>query len=149
MKPSLKTTKKTISSKNHISIQQQLMYVHDAENDFKNSSFKLIGYIKHEFKFFLVFKFPTGRWSVGKWSEVGGQFVRSFKETLFFPISFVIFHPDSQYLVTIVAINHYPTLRLTKTSEVVFLVFEKSRVILHPQYHDWLSLRSTAYDCFS
>ena len=43
------------------------MYVHDAENDFKNSSFKLIGYIKHEFKFFLVFKFPTGRWSVGRW----------------------------------------------------------------------------------
>ena len=44
------------------------MCVHDAGSDFKNSVFKVIGYVKYEFKFFLVLKFLTGRWSVGRWS---------------------------------------------------------------------------------
>ena len=51
------------------------MCVHDAEHDFKNSVFKVIGNAKYEFKFFLVLKFLTGRWSVDQWSVgrlVGG-----------------------------------------------------------------------------
>ena len=58
------------------------MCVHDAEHDFQNSIFKIIGYIKYEFKFFLVLKFLTGRWLVGRWSVhlvgwsmVGGRWV--------------------------------------------------------------------------
>ena len=51
------------------------MRMHDAENDFKNSLFKVIGYVKYEFQFFLVLKFLTGRWSVGRWSVAGGQLV--------------------------------------------------------------------------
>ena len=53
------------------------MRVYDAEPDFKNSLFKVIGCVKYEFKFFLVFKFLTGRWSVGWWSMhlVGGRLV--------------------------------------------------------------------------
>ena len=41
------------------------MRVYDADHDIKNSLFKVIGYVKHEFKFFLVLKFITGRWLVG------------------------------------------------------------------------------------
>ena len=37
------------------------MRVHDPEHDFKNSLFKVIGYVKHELKFFLVLKCLTGR----------------------------------------------------------------------------------------
>ena len=51
------------------------MCVHDEEHDFQNSAFKIIGYVKYEFKFFLVLKFHTGRWSVGRCSVgrlVGG-----------------------------------------------------------------------------
>ena len=40
------------------------MCVHDAEHDFENSVFNAIGYVKYEFRFFLVLKFLTGRWSV-------------------------------------------------------------------------------------
>ena len=49
------------------------MCVHDAEHDFKSSIFKVTGYVKYKFKFFLVLKFLTGRWSVGRciWSVVG------------------------------------------------------------------------------
>ena len=43
------------------------MRAHDPEHDFKNSLFKVI-VIKYEFKFFLVLKFLTDRWSVGQWS---------------------------------------------------------------------------------
>ena len=69
------------------------MCVHDAEHDFQNSVFKIIGYVKYEFKFFLVLKFLTGRWSVGwcvwsvvgwsvgRWSVAGGRLVDGFKET--------------------------------------------------------------------
>ena len=46
------------------------MRMHDAENDFKNSLFKAIGYVKYEFQFFLFLKFLTGRWSVGRWPVV-------------------------------------------------------------------------------
>ena len=65
---------------------KQLMCVHDAEHDFQNSVFKVIGYFKCEFKFFLVLKFLTSRWSVGRciWSVVGwsvGRLVGGFKET--------------------------------------------------------------------
>ena len=83
------------------------MCVHDAEHDFQNSVFKVIGYVKYEFNFFLVLKFLTSRWSfgwwsvhlvggwlvgdrwsvvgwsVGRWSVVGGRLVGGFKETLF------------------------------------------------------------------
>ena len=52
------------------------MCVHDAEHDFKNSVFKVIGYVKYEFKFFLVLKFLTGRLSVGRWLVVGWSFGR-------------------------------------------------------------------------
>ena len=53
------------------------MCVHNAEHDFQNSIFKIIGYIKYEFKSFLVLKFLTGRWLVGRWSVhlVGGRLV--------------------------------------------------------------------------
>ena len=53
------------------------MRVHDGEHDFKNSLFKVIGYVKYKFTFFLVHKFFAGRWSVGQWSVkvVGGQLV--------------------------------------------------------------------------
>ena len=53
------------------------MCVHDAEHDFKNSVFKLIVYVKYEFKFFLVLKFLTGQCSVGRWSVhlVGGRLI--------------------------------------------------------------------------
>ena len=76
------------------------MCVHDAEHDFENSVFNAIGYVKYEFRFFLVLKFLTGRWSVrlfggrlvggrwsvvgwsvGRWSVVDGQLVGGFKET--------------------------------------------------------------------
>ena len=67
------------------------MCVHDAEHDFQNSVFKVIDYVKYEFKFFLVLKFLTGRWSfvrwsvvgwlVGRWSVVAGRLVGRFKET--------------------------------------------------------------------
>ena len=59
------------------------MCVHDAEHNFRNSIFKVIGYVKYEFKFFLVLKFLTGRWSVGRWPVhlVGGRLVGGFKET--------------------------------------------------------------------
>ena len=50
------------------------MCVHDAEHDFKQSVFKVIVYVKYELKFFLVFKFLTGRWSV---HFVGGRLVGS------------------------------------------------------------------------
>ena len=46
------------------------MCVHDAEHDFIYSVFKVIVYVKYEFKIFLVLKFHTGRWSVG-WLVVG------------------------------------------------------------------------------
>ena len=51
------------------------MCVHDAEHDFKYSVFKVIVYLKYEFKFFLVLKFLTGRWSVDRWLVylVGGR----------------------------------------------------------------------------
>ena len=53
------------------------MYVHDAEHDFQNFVFKIIGYVNYESKFFLVLKFLTGRWSVGRRSVhlVGGRLV--------------------------------------------------------------------------
>ena len=55
----------------HLSIQQysrkSIMCVHDVEHDFKYSVFKVVVYVKHEFTFFLVLKFFTGRWSVGRW----------------------------------------------------------------------------------
>ena len=53
------------------------MCVHDAQHDFKNYVFKVIGYVKYEFKFFLALNFLTGRWSVGRWSVhlVGGRLV--------------------------------------------------------------------------
>ena len=51
------------------------MRVHDAEHDFKNSVFKVIGHVKCEFKFLLVLKFLTGPWSAGRWSVVGGRLV--------------------------------------------------------------------------
>ena len=44
------------------------MCVHGAEYDFQNSVLKVIDYVKYEFKFFLVLKFLTGWWSVGRWS---------------------------------------------------------------------------------
>ena len=47
------------------------MCVHDAEHDFKNSVFKVTGYVNYEFNFFLVLKFLSGRWSVGQWSVHG------------------------------------------------------------------------------
>ena len=40
------------------------MRVHDAEDDFKNSLFKVMGYDKYEFRFSLILKFLTGLWSV-------------------------------------------------------------------------------------
>ena len=51
------------------------MCVHDLDHDLKYSVFKVIVYVKYEFKFFLVFKFLTGRWSVGRWSVhlIGGR----------------------------------------------------------------------------
>ena len=71
------------------------MCVHDAEH-----AFKVLSYVKYEFKFFLVLKFLTGWWSVGwwsvhlvvdrlagsqlvgrRWSVVGGRLVGGFKET--------------------------------------------------------------------
>ena len=67
---------------------KQLICVHDAEDDFKNFVFKIIGYVKYEFKFFLVLKFLTDMglvgWSVfdafgqcrlviGRWSVVLGR----------------------------------------------------------------------------
>ena len=67
------------------------MCVHDAELDFKNSVFKVIVYVKYEFKFFLVLKFLTGwllvgRWLVvgwlfSRWPVVGGRLVGGFKKT--------------------------------------------------------------------
>ena len=45
------------------------MCVHDAEHDFKYSAFKVIVYVKYEFKFFLLPKFLTGWWSVD-WRSV-------------------------------------------------------------------------------
>ena len=63
------------------------MCVHDAEHDFKYSAFKVIVYVKYEFKFFLVPKFLTGWWSVdwciwlvigwlvGRWLVVGWSVV--------------------------------------------------------------------------
>ena len=70
------------------------MRVHDGEHDFKNSLFKVIGYVKYKFTFFLVHKFFAGRWSVkvvggqwsvvgwsvGRWSVVSGRLVDCFKE---------------------------------------------------------------------
>ena len=44
------------------------MRVHDAEHDFRNYLFKIIGYVKYVFKFFLVLVFLIGRWPVGRWS---------------------------------------------------------------------------------
>ena len=76
------------------------MCVHDAEQDFKNSVFKVIGYVKYEFKFFLILKFLKSWWSVhlvggrlvggwwsvvgwwvGRWPVVGSRLVGGFKET--------------------------------------------------------------------
>ena len=71
------------------------MCVYDAEHDFQNSVFKVIGYVKYEFRLFLVLKFLLvsrrlvgGRciWSVVGWSVVGWSGSRSsvgrwFKET--------------------------------------------------------------------
>ena len=51
-------------------VQQQLMREHDAEHDFKSTLFKVIGYVRYEFKFYLILKFLTGRWSFGRWSVV-------------------------------------------------------------------------------
>ena len=81
------------------------MCVHDAEHDFKYSVFKVIVYVKYEFKFFLVLKFLTGRWSVhlvggrlvsgwwsvvgwsvSRWSVVGGRLVGGFKDTPLLPV---------------------------------------------------------------
>ena len=78
------------------------MCMHDTEHDLKNSVFKVIAYIKYEFRFFwssnflLVSRLLVGafcRWSggrwlvvsllVGRWSVVGGWLVGGFKETLF------------------------------------------------------------------
>ena len=65
------------------------MCVHDVEHDFKNSVFKVIAYVKYEFKFLLVLRFLTGPlvgglwlvgWSVGRWSVVGGRLVSGLKE---------------------------------------------------------------------
>ena len=82
------------------------MCVRDSEHDFQNSVFKVIDYVKYEFKLILVLKFLTGwwsvdrwsvhlagrrlirdwwlvvGWSVGRWSVVGGRLVNGFKETL-------------------------------------------------------------------
>ena len=54
---------------------KQLMCVHDAEHYIEYSVYKVIVYVKYEFKFFLVLKFLTGRWSVSWWSVhlVGGR----------------------------------------------------------------------------
>ena len=72
---------------------KQLMCVHHAEHYFQNSVFNVIGYVKYKFKFFLVLRFLTSRWSVGPrsvhlvgWSVIGGQWsvgrlVGGFKET--------------------------------------------------------------------
>ena len=68
--------------------------MHDAEHDFKDSVFKVIGHVKDEFRFFMLLKFLTGRWlvhlvggrlvggrwSVGRWLMVGGRLVGGFKE---------------------------------------------------------------------
>ena len=67
------------------------MCVHDAEH-----LFKVISYVKYEFKFFLVLKFHTdwwlvgrqlvhvvGGWLVGRCSVVGGRLVGGFKEIPF------------------------------------------------------------------
>ena len=53
------------------------MCVHDAEHDFQNSVFKVIDYVKYEFRLFLVLKFLTGQSLVGRWSVhlVGGWLV--------------------------------------------------------------------------
>ena len=57
------------------------MCVHDAEHDFKHSVFKVIVYVKYEFRLFLVLKFLTGRWSVGWWSVGRWSVVGGFKKT--------------------------------------------------------------------
>ena len=54
------------------------MCVHDAEH-----LFKVISYVKYEFKFFLVLKFHTDWWLVGRCSVVGGRLVGGFKEIPF------------------------------------------------------------------
>ena len=80
------------------------MCVHDTEHDLKNTVFKVMVYIKYEFRFFWSSSFllvggwlvggrciwPVVRWSVvslsvGRWSVVGGRcwLVGGFKETLF------------------------------------------------------------------
>ena len=48
------------------------MHVYDAEHNFKNSLFKVMSNMNSNF--FLVLKFPTGRWSVERWSMglIGG-----------------------------------------------------------------------------
>ena len=53
------------------------MRVHDTEHDCKNSLFKVITYVKYEFKYFLVLKFLTGRWWVVRWSAhlIGGRLI--------------------------------------------------------------------------
>ena len=59
------------------------MCMHDAEHDFKNSFFKVIGYVKYEFRFSLILKFLTGWWSVvwcsvGRWSVISWSVGRWF-----------------------------------------------------------------------
>ena len=46
-------TKKRKNTHEHTTIfPKRLMCVQDAEHDFKNSAFKVIVYVKYEFKFF-------------------------------------------------------------------------------------------------
>ena len=51
--------------------------MHNLRYDLIYSVFKVAGYVKYELNFFLVFKFLTGWWSIGRWSVqlVGGRLV--------------------------------------------------------------------------
>ena len=60
------------------------MCVHDTEHDLKNTVFKVMVYIKYEFRFFWSSSFllvggwlvvDRCIWPVVRWSVVGGQFV--------------------------------------------------------------------------
>ena len=69
-----------------MSIQQQLMHVHDAEHDFKNYLFKVAGYEIEiqlfsgpQISYWLMVGWSAistfGWWFVGRWSIVGGRLV--------------------------------------------------------------------------
>ena len=69
-----------------MSIQQQLMRVHDAEHDFKNSLFKVVGYeigiqlfSGPQISYWLMVGWSVisafGWWFVSRWSVVGGRLV--------------------------------------------------------------------------